>query len=74
MENYRARAILLLVIFIFPALVECKVRLYDFRVSAHSLLRSYGTSSNGQGLPLPFLIIKKEKIMLNVVSVTKIKH
>ncbi|KAJ6909728.1 hypothetical protein NC652_020646 [Populus alba x Populus x berolinensis] len=25
MENYRARAIMLLVIFIFPALVECKV-------------------------------------------------
>jgi hypothetical protein len=43
MENYRARAILLLVIFIFPALVECEVRLYDFRVSAHSLLRSYGS-------------------------------
>ena len=43
MENYRAGAIMLLVIFIFPALVECKVRLYDFRVSAHSLLRSYGS-------------------------------
>ncbi|KAI5578921.1 hypothetical protein POPTR_008G064000v4 [Populus trichocarpa] len=45
MENYRARAILLLVIFIFPALVECEVRLYDFRVVLTNTTKLCSTKS-----------------------------
>ncbi|KAJ6900223.1 hypothetical protein NC652_026371 [Populus alba x Populus x berolinensis] len=44
MEYYQART-MLLVIFIFPALVECKVRLYNFRVVLTNTTKLCSTKS-----------------------------